>query len=144
MNTLKPPYVIKVVNTANLVPEVKEMVSDFSSAIAETRVRRLARIGEDVAVRLESKISPRPLRCGLEAWSIAFRALDLAQIRGPLEFKRSDIKFRGGIKSIFVCEIGPLHSEFSSRNTRGDGATSEIAALRADEQRDAMSADRHI
>lgn len=53
MNTLKPPYVIKVVNTANLVPEVKEMVSDFSSAIAETRVRRLARIGEDVAVRLE-------------------------------------------------------------------------------------------
>jgi hypothetical protein len=53
MNTLKPPYVIKVVNTANLVPEVKEVVSYFSSAIAETRVRRLARIGEDVAVRLE-------------------------------------------------------------------------------------------
>lgn len=53
MNTLKPPYVIKVVNTANLVPEVKEMVSDFSSAIAEMRARRLARIGEDIAVRLE-------------------------------------------------------------------------------------------
>ena len=53
MNTLEPPYVIKVVNTADLVPEVKEMLRDFSSAIAETRARRLARIGEDVAVRLE-------------------------------------------------------------------------------------------
>ena len=53
MNTLQPPYVIKVVNTADLVPELKEMLRDFSSAIAETRARRLARIGEDVAVRLE-------------------------------------------------------------------------------------------
>jgi hypothetical protein len=53
MNALKPPYVIKVVNTANLPPEVKEMVHDFSSAIAEIRARRLARIGEDVAVRLD-------------------------------------------------------------------------------------------
>ncbi len=53
MNALKPPYVIKVVNTADLAPEVKEMIHDFSSAIEETRVRRLARIGEDVAVRLE-------------------------------------------------------------------------------------------
>jgi hypothetical protein len=53
MNALKPPYVIKVVNTAGLASEVKEMVRDFSSAIAETRARRLARIGEDVAVRLE-------------------------------------------------------------------------------------------
>jgi hypothetical protein len=53
MNTLEPPYVIKVVNTADLVPELKEMLRDFSSAIAETRARRLARIGEDVAVRLE-------------------------------------------------------------------------------------------
>src|SRR3954447_15519524 len=53
MNALKPPYVIKIVNTAGLVPEVKEMVRDFSSAIAETRARRLARIGEDVVVRLE-------------------------------------------------------------------------------------------
>ncbi len=53
MNALKPPYVIRVVNTAGLVPEVKEMVRDFSSAIAETRARRLARIGEDVVVRLE-------------------------------------------------------------------------------------------
>jgi hypothetical protein len=53
MNTLEPPYVIKVVNTAGLVPEVKEILRDFSSAIAETRARRLARIGEDVAVRLE-------------------------------------------------------------------------------------------
>lgn len=53
MNALKPPYVIKIVNTAGLVPEVKEIVRDFSSAIAETRARRLARVGEDVAVRLE-------------------------------------------------------------------------------------------
>lgn len=53
MNALKPPYVIKVVNTADLVPEVRETLQDFSSAIAETRARRLARIGEDVAVRLE-------------------------------------------------------------------------------------------
>lgn len=53
MNTLEPPYVIKVVNTADLVPEVKEILRDFSSAIAETRTRRLARMGEDVAVRLE-------------------------------------------------------------------------------------------
>ncbi|EIG57259.1 hypothetical protein ABIB90_004217 [Bradyrhizobium sp. JR4.1] len=53
MNALKPPYVIKVVNTAKLVPEVKEMVHDFSSAIARTRARRLARVGEDVAVRFE-------------------------------------------------------------------------------------------
>jgi hypothetical protein len=52
MNALKPQE-IKIVNTAGLVPEVKEMVRDFSSAIAETRARRLARIGEDVAVRLE-------------------------------------------------------------------------------------------
>ena len=53
MNTLEPPYVIKIVNTADLVPEVREMIRDFSSAIAETRARRLARTGEDVAVRLE-------------------------------------------------------------------------------------------
>jgi hypothetical protein len=45
--------VIRVVNTAGLAPEVKEMVRDFSSAIAETRARRLTRVGEDVAVRLE-------------------------------------------------------------------------------------------
>ena len=53
MNALKPPYVIKVVNTANLAPEVKEVLHDFSSAIAGTRARRLARIGEDVAVRID-------------------------------------------------------------------------------------------
>lgn len=53
MNALKPPYVIKIVNAADLAPEVKEMVRDFSSAIAETRARRLARIGEDVEVRLD-------------------------------------------------------------------------------------------
>ncbi|WP_194407293.1 hypothetical protein [Bradyrhizobium sp. CCBAU 53351] len=53
MNALKAPYVIKIVNTGELAPEVIQMVHDFSSAIAETRARRLARIGEDVEVRLE-------------------------------------------------------------------------------------------
>lgn len=53
MNTLNPPYVIRIVSTANLQPDVKEMIHEFSSAIAETRARRLARIGDDVAVRLE-------------------------------------------------------------------------------------------
>lgn len=52
-DALKPPYVIIVVNAINLAPEVREMVHDFSSAIAETRARRAARIGEDVAVRLD-------------------------------------------------------------------------------------------
>ncbi len=50
---LQASYVIKVVNMADLAPEVKEMIHDFSSAIKETRARRLARIGEDVAVQLE-------------------------------------------------------------------------------------------
>ena len=53
MNAVKPPYVIKVVNTTNLAPEVRKMVHDFSSAIAETRAHGVARIGEDVAVRLD-------------------------------------------------------------------------------------------
>lgn len=53
MNALKPPYVIRVVNTADLGTEMKEMLHAFSSALAETRARRLARTGEDVAVRLE-------------------------------------------------------------------------------------------
>ena len=53
MNALKPPYVIRVVNTAGLSTEVKELIHDFSSAIRETRVRRLARVGEDVVVSLE-------------------------------------------------------------------------------------------
>jgi hypothetical protein len=53
MNALKPPYVIKVVNTADLVPVVKELIQYFSSAIKETRARRLTRTGEDVAVQLE-------------------------------------------------------------------------------------------
>jgi len=53
MNALKPPYVIKVVNTAHLAAELKELIRDFSSAIEETRARRLARMGEDVAVSLE-------------------------------------------------------------------------------------------
>ncbi len=56
MNALKPPYVIKIVNAADLAPEVKEMVRDFASAIAETRARRLARIGEDVEVRLDIEL----------------------------------------------------------------------------------------
>jgi hypothetical protein len=53
MNALKPPYVIRVVNTADLAPEIKELIYDFSSAIKEARARRHSRIGEDVAVSLE-------------------------------------------------------------------------------------------
>jgi hypothetical protein len=53
MNTLKPPYIIRVVSTAELAPEVKETIHDFSSAIKGTRERRHARIGEDIAVSLE-------------------------------------------------------------------------------------------
>jgi hypothetical protein len=53
INALKPPYVIKVVNTADLAPEVMELVRDVSSFVEETRVRRLARTGENVAVSLE-------------------------------------------------------------------------------------------
>jgi len=53
MNALKPPYVITVVNTANLAPELKDLIHDFSSAIEDTRTRRFARTGEDVAVSLE-------------------------------------------------------------------------------------------
>ena len=53
MNALTPPYVIRVVNTARLPPEVQDLIRDISSAIKDTRARRLARIGEDVAVQLE-------------------------------------------------------------------------------------------
>ncbi len=53
INALATPYVIRVVNTADLGAEVKEVLHDFSSAMAETRARRLARMGEDVAVRLD-------------------------------------------------------------------------------------------
>ncbi|UPK30881.1 hypothetical protein [Bradyrhizobium sp. 195] len=53
MNALKPPYVIKVVNTVHLAPELKELIRDLSSAMAETRMRRLARTGEDVVASLE-------------------------------------------------------------------------------------------
>ena len=53
MNALKPPYVIRVVNTADLAPEVKQLIREFSSAIEDTRKRRHARMGEDVAVGLE-------------------------------------------------------------------------------------------
>jgi hypothetical protein len=53
MNVLKPPYVIKVVNTAHLAPELKELIRDLSSAMEDTRMRRLAHTGEDVAASLE-------------------------------------------------------------------------------------------
>jgi hypothetical protein len=53
MNALKPPYVIKVVNTTHLEPELMELIRDLSSAMEETRARRLVRTGEDVAASLE-------------------------------------------------------------------------------------------
>jgi hypothetical protein len=53
MNALKPPYVIKVVNTVHLAPELQEMIRNLSSAMEDTRMRRLARTGEDVAASLE-------------------------------------------------------------------------------------------
>ena len=52
INALEPPYVIKVVNTANLEPEVMKFIQDVSCWVEDTRVRRLARIGEDAAVSL--------------------------------------------------------------------------------------------
>lgn len=53
MNALKPPYNIKVVNTAGLAPDVMELIRDLSLRIEETRIRRFARTGEDVAASLE-------------------------------------------------------------------------------------------
>ncbi|MDX3969847.1 MAG: hypothetical protein QHD01_25075 [Bradyrhizobium sp.] len=53
INALKPPYVIRVMNTAQLAPELKKMIRDLSSAMEEVRVRRLARTGENVAASLE-------------------------------------------------------------------------------------------
>ena len=53
MNALKPPYVIKVVHTGRLGPELMDLIRDLSSAMEETRLRRLARTGEDVAASLE-------------------------------------------------------------------------------------------
>jgi len=53
MNVRKPPYVIKVVNTTRLAPELQELIRELSSAIEDTRMRRLARTGEDVAASLE-------------------------------------------------------------------------------------------
>lgn len=50
INALEPPYVIEIVNTAKLDPEVMKFVRDVSSSVDDTRVRRLARTGEDVAV----------------------------------------------------------------------------------------------
>ncbi|MDA9521138.1 hypothetical protein XI06_12280 [Bradyrhizobium sp. CCBAU 11434] len=53
MNALKPPYLIRIVNAADLAPEIRDLINDFSKAIEETRARRRTRTGEDVAVRLE-------------------------------------------------------------------------------------------
>jgi hypothetical protein len=53
VNALKPPYVIKVVNTADLAPDVMELIREVSSQVEQTRIRRLARTGENVVVRLE-------------------------------------------------------------------------------------------
>jgi hypothetical protein len=53
MNALKPPYTIEVINTAMIAPALKEPVRDFSLAMEETRIRRLARTGENVAASLE-------------------------------------------------------------------------------------------
>ncbi|WP_153227274.1 hypothetical protein [Bradyrhizobium yuanmingense] len=53
MNALKPPYIIKIVNAAGLAPDVMELIRDLSSRMEETRIRRLARTGEDVAASLE-------------------------------------------------------------------------------------------
>ena len=53
MNVLKPPYVIKVVNTVHVAPELQELIRDLSSAMEDTRMRRLARTGENVAASLE-------------------------------------------------------------------------------------------
>ncbi|WFU78514.1 hypothetical protein QA645_28760 [Bradyrhizobium sp. CIAT3101] len=53
MNAIKPPYVIKVANAAHLAPELRELIRDLSSAMKDTRMRRLARTGEDVAASLE-------------------------------------------------------------------------------------------
>lgn len=53
MNALRPPYVIRIVNTADLAPELKKLIRDFSIAMEDARTRRLARTGEDVAVSLE-------------------------------------------------------------------------------------------
>lgn len=55
MNAVKPPYVIRIANAADISPELKELIHDFSSAVEETRMRRLARIGENVAVSVEVK-----------------------------------------------------------------------------------------
>ena len=53
VNAFKPPYVIKVVNTSDLGPEVMKFIRNVSDWVEDTRVRRLARIGEDVAVSVE-------------------------------------------------------------------------------------------
>ena len=47
MNALTPPYVIKVVNTADLVPEVKEMIT-----ISHLRLRRHELVGLRALMRM--------------------------------------------------------------------------------------------
>jgi hypothetical protein len=53
INALEPPYVIRVINTANLEPEVLKLIRDVSTGVEDVRARRLARTGEDVAVSLQ-------------------------------------------------------------------------------------------
>ncbi|SPP91242.1 conserved protein of unknown function [Bradyrhizobium vignae] len=53
MNALKPPYIINIENTSSLAPDVMELIRDLSSRMEETRIRRPARTGEDVAASLE-------------------------------------------------------------------------------------------
>ncbi|WP_439401995.1 hypothetical protein ACNJYA_02740 [Bradyrhizobium sp. DASA03068] len=53
MNALKPPFIIRGVNTTNLAPEIKETIRDFALAMEDTRIRRLARTGSNVEARLE-------------------------------------------------------------------------------------------
>jgi hypothetical protein len=53
VNALKPPYVIRIVNTSDLGLEAMKFIRDVSDWVEDTRVRRLARTGEDVAVSVE-------------------------------------------------------------------------------------------
>lgn len=50
INALEPPYVVEIVNTARLTPEVMKFVRDVSCWVEETRASRLARTGENVGV----------------------------------------------------------------------------------------------
>jgi hypothetical protein len=52
VNALKPPYVINVVNTTDLAPEVMELIREISLQVEQTRTRRLARTSKNVVVSL--------------------------------------------------------------------------------------------